>query len=210
MSYQPHSFVYKAPPLISIQSQCSLQRDSSLWGHTTSSYNIKPLPSIPSINHDRPSYNNSSIQYRSSRDISNAIEKDFQKRAEDYEKKAVEQKQENEYLREKIKNLKIKTELANERLENQIEMEKMKAEVELLKLQKTVGFCEKKFNDKYVWVNHNDEGKMWIISGIAGVTSRDDMVCGESGTHPLVPNYRTGHWEERKQMRNEDGSINLM
>ena len=73
-------------------------------------------------------------------------------------------------MQEKIKNLKIKTELANKRLENQIEMEKIKAEVELLKLQKTVGFCEKKFNDKYVWIHHNDEGKMGIISGIAGVT----------------------------------------
>ena len=89
-------------------------------------------------------------------------------------------------------------------------MGKMKAEIELLKLQKTVGFCEKKFNDKYMWVNHNDEGKMWIISGIAGVTSRDDMVYGESGHHPWVPYYRTGHWEERKQIRNEDGSINLI
>ena len=206
MSYKPHSFVYKAPQLISIQPPPPLQRDSSLWGHTISSYNIKPLPSIPSINHDQPSHNN----YRSSYDVSNAIEKDFQKRAEDYEKKAEEQKQENEQLQEKIKNLKIKKELANERLENQIEMEKMKAEVELLKLQKTVGFCEKKFNDKYVWVNHNDEGKMWVISGIAGVTSRDDMVCGESGSLPLVPNYRTGHWEERKNLRNDDGSINIL
>ena len=208
MSYKPHSFVYKAPPLISIQPQCSLQRDSSLWGQTTSSHNIKPLSSIPSINHDQPSHNNLGISSRTPLDISNYLEK--RQEAEDYEKKEEEQKQENEYLREKIKNLKIKKELANERLENQIEMEKMKAEVELLKLQKTVGFCEKKFNDKYVWVNHNDEGKMWIISGIAGVTSRDDMVCGESGTHPLVPNYRTGHWEERKQIRNEDGSINLI
>ena len=140
MSYQPHSFVYKASPLISIQPPPPLQRDSSLWGHTTS---IKPLPNIPSINHDQPSYNN----YRSSCDVSNAIERDFQKRAEDYEKKAEEQKQENEKLQEKIKNLKIKKELADERLENLIDMEKMKAEVELLKLQKTVGFCEKKFNE---------------------------------------------------------------
>ena len=51
---------------------------------------------------------------------------------------------------------------------------------------------------------------MRIISGIAGVTSREDMVCGESGYHPWVPYYRTGHWEERKQIRNEDGSINLI
>ena len=64
MSYTPHSFVYKAPPLISIPPPAPLQRDSSLWGdhgtslwgdHGTSSYNIKPLPSIPSINHDQPS-----------------------------------------------------------------------------------------------------------------------------------------------------------
>ena len=208
MSYKPHSFVYKAPPLISIQPQCSLQRDSSLWGQTISSHNIKPLSSIQSINHDQPSHNNLGISSRTPLDISNYLEK--RQESEDYEKKEEEQKQENEYLREKIKNLKIKKELANERLENQIEMEKMKAEVELLKLQKTVGFCEKKFNDKYVWVNHNDEGKMWIISGIAGVTSRDDMVCGESGTHPFVPNYRTGHWEEQKSIHNEDGSINFM
>ena len=116
MSYQPHSFVYKAPPLISIQPQCSLQRDSSLWGGTTSSYNIKPLPSIPSINHYQPSYNN----YRLSGDISNTIEKDFQKRAEDYEKKTEEQKQENEYLQEKIKKLERK----EQALINQIKEEK--------------------------------------------------------------------------------------
>jgi len=171
---------------------------------------MKPLPSIPSINHDRPSYDNSSIRYRSSCDISNTIEKELQERAEDYEKKAEEQKQENEQLQAQIQNLKIKTKLANERLENQIEMGEMKAEVELLKLQKTVGFCERRFHDKYVWVHHNDSGKMWIISGIAGVTPREDMVGGESGRHPLPPYYPTGHWEERLQLRNEDGSINLI
>ena len=209
MSYKPHSFVYNAPTLTSIPPPTPLQRDPSLWGDT--SYHVSPLPSVPPPTiSSNTVQNNSCIQYRSSQDASNAIEKEFQKRAEDYEQKAEEQKQENERLQEKIKNLKIKKELANERLENLIEMEKMKAEVELLKLQKTVGFCEKKFNDKYVWVNHNDEGKMWIISGIAGVTSRDDMVCGESGTHPFVPNYRTGHWEERKRMCNENGSINII
>ena len=192
-----------------IQPPPPLQRDPSLWGgHGTYSYNIKPLPSIPSINHDQSSYNNLGYSSCTPLDISNYIEK--QREIEDYERKAEEQKQENEQMQEKIKNLKFKKELANERLENQIEMEKMKSEVELLKLQKTVGFCEKKFNDKYMWVNHNDKGKLWIISGIAGVTSREDMVCGESGTHPLVPNYRTGHWEERKKMCNEDGSINII
>ena len=104
----------------------------------------------------------------------------------------------------------MKIELETKRLNSLTEMKKMKDEIEQLKLEKTVGFCKKKFNDKYVWVNHNDEGKMGIISGIAGVTSREDMVCGESGHHPWVPNYRTGHWEERKQMQNEDGSINLI
>ena len=209
MSYQPHSFVYKASPLISIPPPAPLQRDSSLWGDT--SYHVSPLPSVPPPTlSSNTVHNNSCIQYRSSHDVSNAIEKEFQKRAEDYEQKEKEQKQENEQLQEKIKNLKIKKELAIERLHNLTEMNKMKEEVELLKLQKTVGFCEKKFNEKYVWVHHNDKGKMWIISGIAGVTSREDMVCGESGTHPLVPNYRTGHWEERKSMRNEDGSINLI
>ena len=192
-----------------IQPPPPLQRDSSLWGgHDTSSYNINPLPNIPSINHNQSSYNNLGYSSTTPLDISNYIEK--QREIEDYKQKIKKQEQENEQMRENIKNLKIRKELSNKRLENLIEMEKMKSEIELLKLQKTVGFCEKKFNDKYVWVNHNDEGKMWIISGIAGVTSREDMVCGESGTHPLVPNYRTGHWEERKQMQNEDGSINLI
>ena len=57
MSYQPHSFVYKAPPLTSIQPQCSLQRDSSLWGGTTSSYHASPLPSIPPPTSSNISYN---------------------------------------------------------------------------------------------------------------------------------------------------------
>ena len=147
MSYKPHSFAYKSPPLSSIPPPTPLQRDTSLWGdYGTSSYNIKPLPSIPSINHDQSSHNNLGISSRTPLDISNYLEK--RQEVEDYEQKAEKQKQENERLQEEIKNLKIKKELAIERLNNLTEMKKMKEEVELLKLQKTVGFCEKKFHDK--------------------------------------------------------------
>ena len=66
---------------------------------------------------------------------------------------------------------------------------------------KSVNFCNRR-------VSYGPSATV-PVGGIAGVTSRDDMVCGESGSHPLVPNYRTGHWEERTQLRNEDGSINL-
>ena len=118
MSYQPHSFVYKAPPLISIQPQCSLQRDSSLWGDTTSSYNIKPLPSIPSINHDQPSQLSigSSPVIRAIHDSVTELDKQINDSTNVIEERAKRFLEEQDKQIEKLREQNRKNELRNELL----------------------------------------------------------------------------------------------
>ena len=168
MSYQPHSFVYQASPLISIQPQCSLQRDSSLWGHSTQMPLGRecPLPNVPSINHEQPvhlSLSSSPLihdteldkQINDSTKVMEERAKKFLERMSQQTDKLREQNRKNELQKDMLQDktqdilkeisvLEQKVNIQEERGKLKQEREKMRQEIAELKREKSKEqLCEK-------------------------------------------------------------------